>query len=147
MRRVLAVLTVLLSTCIAPLALSAVSSSAEAGTPIIGRVENAQARAAADVFVRGTVINSKTGNPVRGVRVTVRPQGATKIDGADVTNAEGVFRIDGITCEDDCMLRINGSAKDYETGFRACDATVVAKWANACASPLGRIGRVLLDRL
>jgi hypothetical protein len=73
--------------------------------------------------------------------------GATKIDGADVTNAEGVFRIDGITCEDDCMLRINGSAKDYETGFRACDATVVAKWANACASPLGRIGRVLLDRL
>lgn len=99
------------------------------------------------MFIRGVVVNSKTKNPVRGVTVTVRPQGATKIDGADVTNVDGVFRIDGVTCEDDCMLKINGSAKDYETGFRACNATVVAKWGDACASPLFRIGRVFLDHL
>ena len=83
-----------------------------------------------------------------GVTVTARSQDAIKeMDGKDQTNAEGVFRINGLTCEDDCFLKINGSAKGYETGFRACSAQVVATWPDACASPLGRIGRVFLDRL
>ena len=141
MRRSLAVL---LSVCLAALALLVASSSSEAGTTVTGRAESSHARATG-VFIRGTVVDSTTKEPVRGVTVTVRPQGAATIDGSDVTDADGVFRIGGVTCEDNCMLRFNGSAKSYETGFRACNAQVVAKWANACASPLGRIGRVFLD--
>ena len=99
-------------------------------------------------FIRGTVVNSVTKKPVGGVRVTARSQDQIKeVDGADLTNKDGVFRIDGLTCEDDCYLKINGSEKGYETGFRACNAKVVPTWGAACASPLGRIGRVFLDRL
>ena len=147
MRRSLAVL---LSICLTALTVLAVSTSAEAGT-MVTSVEDGQARtsapAAAGVFIRGTVVNSVTKNPVRGVRVTVRKQGAASVDDTDVTNADGVFRLDVLTCEDDCMLKINGSVKGYETGFRACNAQVVATWGAACASPLGRIGRVFLDKL
>jgi len=143
MRRSLAVL---LSGCLAAVALLVVSPSAQSSTAINVRVNNAQARAAG-VFIRGIVVNRKTKNPVRGVTVTVRPQGASTVDGADVTGADGVFRIDGVTCEDNCMLKINGNAKGYETGFRACNAQVVPTWGAACASPLGRIGRVFLGRL
>jgi hypothetical protein len=141
MRRSLAVL---LSGCLAALALLVVSPSAQSSTAS-ARVHDAQARAAG-VFIRGIVVNSKTKSPVRGVTVTVRPQGAPAIDGADVTGADGAFRIDGVTCEDNCMLRINGSAKGYETGFRACSAQVVPTWGAACGSPLRRIGRVFLDK-
>jgi hypothetical protein len=99
-------------------------------------------------FIRGVVVNSVTRKPVGGVTVTARSQDAIKeVDGIDETNAEGVFRINGLTCEDDCYLKINGSAKGYQTGFRDCNAQVVATWPAACASPLGRIGRVFLDRL
>jgi hypothetical protein len=99
-------------------------------------------------FIRGVVVNSVTKKPVVGVTVTARSQDAIKeVDGTDVTNADGSFRINGLTCEDDCFLKINGSAKGYETGFRACNAQVVATWPDACASPLGGIGRVFLDRL
>jgi hypothetical protein len=68
----------------------------------------------------------------------------------DVTDADGNFSLEPGTstaCEDDCYLKINGSAKGYQTGCRDCNAQVVATWPNACASPLGRIGRVFLDRL
>jgi len=99
-------------------------------------------------FIRGVVVNSITKKPVAGVTVTARSQDAIKeVDGIDETNADGVFRINGLTCEDDCYLKINGSAKGYQTGFRDCNAQVVGTWPNACASPLGRIGRVFLDRL
>ena len=99
-------------------------------------------------FIRGIVVNSVTKKPVAGVRVTARSQDAIKeVDGEDLTNADGGFRIDGLTCEEDCFLKINGSARGYETGFRACNAKVVPTWPAACASPLGRIGRVFLDRL
>lgn len=99
-------------------------------------------------FIRGVVVNSTTKNPVAGVRVTARSQDhIAEVDGADLTNANGVFRINGLTCEDDCYLKINGSEKGYETGYRACNAQVVTPWGDACASPLGRIGRVFLDRL
>lgn len=99
-------------------------------------------------FIRGTVVNSVTKKPVGGIRVTARSQDQIKeVDGADLTNKDGVFRINGLTCEDDCYLKINGSEKGYETGYRACNAKVVATWGDACASPLGRIGRIFLDRL
>lgn len=99
-------------------------------------------------FIRGVVVNSVTKKPVAGVVVTARSQDKIKeIDGVDRTNRDGVFRINGITCEDDCYLKLNGSEKGYETGFRDCDARVVPTWGGACASDIGRIGRVFLDRL
>ena len=83
-----------------------------------------------------------------GVRATARSmEDPSAVEGADTTNNNGVFRINGLTCEDDCFLKINGSFKDYETGFRACDADIVPTWAEACAAPIGRMGQVRLDRL
>ncbi len=99
-------------------------------------------------FIRGIVVNAATGNPVAGARVTSRDSAdITTVEGLDVTNSNGVFRVTGITCEDSCALKINGSSIGYETGFRACGGTVVATWGAACASPIGRIGNVRLDRL
>jgi carboxypeptidase family protein len=99
-------------------------------------------------FIRGVVVNSVTKRPVAGVTVTARSQDAIKeVDGADLTDADGRFRINGLTCEDDCYLKINGSARGYETGYRASKAQVVATWGDAAASPLAGIGRVFLDRL
>ena len=69
------------------------------------------------------------------------------VEGSDTTDSNGVFRVTGITCEDDCYLRMNGSARSFEVGYRACNATVVATWGDACASPIGRIGKVRLDHL
>ena len=98
-------------------------------------------------FIRGTVVNAKTLNPVGGVRVTARSQDEiTEVDGADTTNSKGVFEITGLRCEDDCYLRLNGSAVGYESGYRACNAQVVPTWGAACASPIGRIGRIFLQR-
>ena len=57
----------------------------------------------------------------------------------------------GPTCEKTgdrtwCSAR-ESSARGFETGYRACNATVVETWGEACASPIGRIGKVRLDRL
>lgn len=99
-------------------------------------------------FMRGVVVDGRTGAPVAGVRATARSmEDVTAIEGADTTNSNGVFRISGLTCEDDCYLKVNGSAENYETGFRACTAQVVPTWEEACAAPIGRMGKVHLDEL
>ena len=99
-------------------------------------------------FMRGVVVDSVTGAPVAGVRATARSDtDITAVEGADTTNRNGVFRITGLTCEDDCYLKLNGSDQGYETGFRACDATVVPTWGEACAAPIGGMGKVRLDPL
>ena len=98
-------------------------------------------------FIRGVVVNAATGNPVSGVFVTARDANdAMAVEGSDTSNTNGVFQVNGITCEDSCWLKLNGSSQGYETGFRACDRTVVATFDDACASPIGRIGKVLLDK-
>jgi hypothetical protein len=60
-------------------------------------------------------------------------------------DAEGRFVITGLECEDDCYLKLNGSDVGHEVGYRACSGGVVADWGDACASPIGRIGKVRLD--
>ena len=96
-------------------------------------------------FIRGVVIDSVTHDPVAGVKVTSRSDNdITQVEGSDVTNRHGVFRITGLECEDDCYLKLNGGTA-HETGFRACNGGVVADWGDACASPIGRIGTVRLD--
>ena len=99
-------------------------------------------------FIRGVLVNSRTGRPVRGVKVAARSDNdASQFEGSDVTNAKGVFKIKGIECEDDCYLKLNGNPSGYENGFRACPGTVVASFGDACASPLGNIGKVRIDHL
>lgn len=98
-------------------------------------------------FIRGVIVNAANGNPVAGVKVTARS--AThiyQVEGADYTGRAGVFRINGLECEDDCYLKVNGQPKGYEVGFRGCSAQVVPTWGDACASPIGRIGKVFLDK-
>lgn len=97
-------------------------------------------------FIRGVVVNSATGNPVRGVKVTVRhPAHLYTVIDADITGRAGAFRLNGITCED-CALKVNGLERGYEVGWRGCSAQVVATWGAACGSPIGRIGLVFLDK-
>ena len=99
-------------------------------------------------FMRGVVVDSSTGAPVAGVHVTARDStDSMAVEGADTTNSNGVFRVTGLTCEDSCYLKVNGSSKDYETGFRACDAQIVPTWGEACGAPLGGMGKVHLDHL
>lgn len=98
-------------------------------------------------FIRGVVVNSATGRPVSGVKVTVRTSDRlfTVID-SDITGRAGVFRLNGITCEDNCALKVNGQARGYEVGWRGCSAQVVPTWGDACGSPIGNIGKVFLDK-
>ena len=98
-------------------------------------------------FIRGTIVNAATGNPVSGVKVTVRTSTHlfTVID-SDLTGRAGVFQVDGITCEDNCALKVNGQSVGYEAGWRGCSAQVVPTWGDACGSPIGRIGKVFLDK-
>ncbi len=96
-------------------------------------------------FIRGVVIDSVTHDPIAGVKVTSRSANDIgQVEGSDVTNRHGIFRITGLECEDDCYLKLNGGTA-HETGFRSCSGGVVADWGDACASPIGRIGNVRLD--
>lgn len=98
-------------------------------------------------YVRGRVVNPRNGNPVAGVTVSLRlaDDPSTSV-GVTTTNAQGRFRIGGILGED-FNLRLIGEAVGFENGWRACNGTVVRTLGAACASPIGQIGRVRLDRL
>ena len=93
------------------------------------------------------VRQSDSGMPVGGVDVSMRDiADHTTISGSDITNRQGVFRITGLSGEDFGM-KVNGSAKGFETGWLACANTVVHGWPEACGAPLGRAGKVRLDKL
>lgn len=98
-------------------------------------------------FISGRVVDSGTLDPVRDVTVVVRSgPDLGRLEGRATTNRRGHFAVRGIRCEDDCALILDGRAVGHERGyFWAFDHTVVPTWAEAAASPLGRVGRVLLD--
>jgi len=100
-------------------------------------------------FMRGVVVNASTGNPVKGVVATARNTAdPSSLEGDHyTTNRNGFSEITGITGEDSNNLKLNGSSQGYETGFRGCSAQVVPTWGAACGAPLGRIGKVFLDKL
>lgn len=108
----------------------------------IGRIQTLPA------FVSGKVVNAATGNPVRGVTVRVTEGSDTStVYGSDVTNVNGQFRVNGLSGEDNFGLRVNGAAKNYESGWVGCDNQVYQLWENACGGPLGRAGRIFLEHL
>lgn len=98
-------------------------------------------------YVRGTVVNAATGNPVRNLRVSLRDAvDRTDIIGSDYTDRFGRFRIGGIEGED-FGLRFAGHDRGFETGWLACNGTVVRTWGDACGVGPGGVGRVRIDRL
>lgn len=99
-------------------------------------------------FISGIVVNSVTKKPVPAVKVAARSHNDTwQTEGTAFTSRLGTFTISGLECEDDCYLKVDGSTKSYEIGYRACNATIVADWRDACASPIGKIGKVRLDKV
>ena len=101
-------------------------------------------------FIRGYVVNPATGKRVAGVRVAARSGSKAsklELESVDYTNRNGVFTVTGLECEDDCYLFFRGNPVDYENGYRACNAAVVPTWGEACASPLGAIGKIRLQHL
>lgn len=97
-------------------------------------------------FISGVVVNAANGNRLRGINVSTRDVLALgTVLHADTTDTNGFFRIP--IWGEDFGLRVNGDARGFERGWRACNATVVPTWGAACQSPIGRIGRVKLDRL
>ena len=99
-------------------------------------------------FIRGYVVNPATGKRVSGVKVTARSQSdLSHPEAADYTDSRGVFTLTGLECEDDCYLYFRGHPVSFENGYRACSGAVVATWGDACAAPLGNIGKVKLQHL
>lgn len=97
-------------------------------------------------YIRGVVVDAVTKKPLRGIKVAARSMNdGWQTEGTDTTDRSGAFNITGLECEDDCYLKVNGAAKGYEVGYRACNASVVPTWGDACASPIGSIGKVRLD--
>lgn len=97
-------------------------------------------------FISGIVVNAASGARLRGIAVNVREvTRLSTVVGSDTTDSNGFFRIP--IWGEDFALRVNGSARGFETGWRACNGTVVGTWGAACQSPIGRIGRVKLDHL
>lgn len=98
-------------------------------------------------FIRGVVVDATTKKPVRGAKVTARTYSdPSEVESVDTTDRAGRFTLTGIRFEDDGFLKINGAGVRHETGYVACDRSVVATFEQACASPLGVIsGKIRLD--
>lgn len=97
-------------------------------------------------FISGVVVNAANGNRLGGITVNTREvTSLSTVVGSDTTDSNGFFRIP--IAGEDFGLRVNGVSRGFEAGWRACDATVVRTWGAACGSPIGRIGKVFLDRV
>lgn len=103
-------------------------------------------------FISGVVVNAATGNRLRGINVSTRHVTALgTVLNADTTDTNGFFRIP--IWGEDFGLRVNGTARGFENGWLACrragatGSPVVATWGAACQSPIGRVGRINLDRV
>lgn len=96
-------------------------------------------------FIRGKAVDAGTLEPIDEVQVTVYAIDLTTVLGTDVTGPTGTFRISGLACRQLCALELSGFATIHETGWVACDNTVVPTWGQACGAKLGRIGRVYLE--
>jgi hypothetical protein len=97
-------------------------------------------------YLKGMVVNSATGAKVSGVLVTLRDPVSLDVIASDLTNANGVFRMDDLS-SDEYALKFNGSRRGYETGFGGCGHGVVPTFGEACTFAPGAVGRFRLDRL
>jgi len=99
-------------------------------------------------FFAGTLVNPKTGNPVKGVTVKVFRINTDTQLGHATTGPEGHFRIDGLSAADEELdVRANGRAVSYETGWFGCNRTIVQSWGAACSWGQGRQGTFKIQHL
>ena len=90
-------------------------------------------------YFAGKVVNQATGKPVKGVLVRVFRINSDTLLGTDKTGAEGRYRIEGLSADDEELdVRVNGRAVHYETGWVGCTNKVVQSWAQSCSHGQGR---------
>jgi Carboxypeptidase regulatory-like domain len=141
-RTMLRSISIALTALVAAVALTA-SPSAQARSGAA-----AAERGGSGLFMSGTVVNPDTGNPVSGVRVTLRDIDTLVVLSSDVTDASGRFRVDHLSpLIDEYAVKVNGSGKGYETGYVGCGNAVVPTWGEACSQGAGRLGRIRLEHL
>jgi hypothetical protein len=128
----------------APLAAVAATVPSASAAGAGGAVASADAKV--ETFIRGRVVNAANGNPVAGVLVTVRDVVSLKVVAKDTTDAMGVYRVTGLT-DEEYGIKLNGRRAGFETGWLACNRTVVPTWGEACSHGTGRLGPARLDRL
>ena len=106
------------------------------------------------VVARGTVVDTATGAPVAGARVSYAEVGARNARWT-FTNRLGQYRIDGLRGEE-YAIHIRGP-RNYEVGFVGCAVhrvlpiirwtyPVVPTWGAACSHSPRAMGRIGLDR-
>lgn len=123
----------------------AAMSVALGGAMLAPMSANAAPEASKAGFVRATIVNN-AGNPVDGILVRVRDVD-TGTDYKDVTDAMGVFRVTVPAAAEEFSIRVNGRAVGFETGYFACNHTIVATWGESCSQGAGRLGKYRIDRL
>jgi hypothetical protein len=105
------------------------------------------AAAAPPTTVTGRVINAATGVGVGGVIVSARDVLDRSIVYAHAQSGpKGYYTLTNVT-QEEFGLRFNGSSVHYETGWLACDHTVVPTWGAACSHVPGPQGNARLDHL
>jgi hypothetical protein len=132
-------------------ALSAIATSALIATtamsmPALADTGQPSSDKGAATYIRGVAVKAGNGTPIPGVLVTIRDIDDLSVVGSDVTNSNGVYRIDGLT-EDEYAVKFNGRSVGFEIGFLACNKSVVPTWGQACSFGTGNLGQARLQRL
>jgi hypothetical protein len=123
----------------AVLAAPAASAARPAGGPV-------QSAAGFPTYLKGMAVNQETGAHLGGIVVTLRDPVSLEVIATDTTNANGVFRMDGLR-SDEYAIKFNGSRRGFETGFGGCGRGVVPTYGEACTFAPGSVGRFRLDHL
>jgi hypothetical protein len=99
-------------------------------------------------FFSGKLIDPATGDPVHGVTVKVFRINTDHLLGRAKSGTNGRFRIDGLPAADEELdVRVNGSAVHYESGWVACNHTIVGSEGEACTFSQGRQTRFKVEHL
>ena len=99
------------------------------------------APAKADGFFAATLVDRDTGKPVKGVTVKVYRINSTTLLGSATTGSLGRFRVNGIPASDEELeVHALGRAVGYQTGWFACNHTLVASIDDSCTFGQGRHG-------
>ncbi len=94
--------------------------------------------------VTGTVVDSTSGKPVRFVLVLAYQEDYSTLIGVTLTSRDGSFGLE--VPDEEFALRFVSLPRRYESGWLACDKTVVPTTDESCTTGPGDLGTVLLDR-
>jgi hypothetical protein len=99
-------------------------------------------------FFSGRLVDPATGDPVHGATVKVFRINTDHLLGKDKSGPKGNFRIEGLSADDEELdVRVKGSAVGYESGWVACNHTIVSSWGEACSFGQGRQTRFKVEHL